>query len=309
MSSPLWDVLRLTTKKAQPVDKLCLRLGISETELRKVAKEANAKGFTIRVQSGHVFSRPPAMSPGKQVVIGKATPGRKHVAVITDMHFGSTHCDKKGLARFMSDAWALGCREVICTGDILDGVKPVLLHEQEAIGFDAQADLAVETVSAGPKFSWVVIGGNHDAYASDAIGIESGKVLADRMQEAGVKWNYAGSCLGHAKVSGLSVQMWHPHGGASTRNAVRRILNARIENMVNQVDALLIGHFHKYCTVQAYPENVYGIAGGTFQLQRSDFAIRMSNAWDVGGSILSYTVDKNGRASEISSSFYPSSQA
>ena len=308
MSDVLYQVIRLCQKKAQPIDSICQRLGISGKELKEVVKQGQADGFSVRFVDKHVSSKSPALNPGKVVTVGKATPGRKHIAIITDTHFGSLHTDTVGMAKFMTMAWDKGCRQVLVSGDILDGNKPVLVHEQSRIGFDGQAELATQFVSAGPRFEWLTIGGNHDAHFDDSIGMESGKVLAQRMQEAGVKWHHLGACLGHCIVNGLRVQLFHPHGAGSTRNSIRRTLNSRIEAMVNEVDLLVTGHFHKHTSVQAYPEKTFGVCGGTWQKQYSVFGSRMINMWDVGGTIVSYTVDKNGRASEISSAFYPSAQ-
>ena len=303
-----WDILRLTTKKAQPIDKLCLRLGLSERELTKLAKEANSEGFRIRVQDGMVTSRSPSIGPTKPVILPDPKPGRHSVAIVTDTHFGSSHTDLVGLEKFLAMAWGRGIRHIICTGDILDGNKDVLLHDQNLVGFDHQSDLAVEVVSGAKPFKWIAIDGNHDGYYSASSGMVSGVQLGAKMREAGVDWSFAGVCLGRARVLGANWQLWHPHGGAGTRNAIRRILNSRIESLEEPCDVLAIGHFHKYATVQAYPENVFGVAGGTFQKKRSEFANRISNGWDIGASIVSWTFRKDGSAAEFSAEFFPTSQ-
>ena len=306
--SRYWDILRLTTKKAQPIDKLCLRLGLSESELKRMAKEASAEGFRIRIQDGMVTSRSPSIGPTKPVILADPKPGRKSVAIVTDTHFGSSHTDLAGLERFLDMAWSRGVRHVMCTGDVLDGNKEVLLHDQNLVGFDHQAGQAVELISGSHPFKWVAIDGNHDGYYSSSSGMVSGVALASLMREAGVDWSFAGVCLGRARVLGANWQLWHPHGGASTRNAIRRILNARIEMLEEPAHVVAMGHFHKFATVSAYPENVFGIAGGTFQKKRSEFANRLASEWDVGGSIVSWTVRKDGTAAEFSAEFFPSAQ-
>lgn len=305
-----WDILRLTVRKAQPVEKICERLGLSEQELRAEVKKASADGYRIRITDGMVTSRSPSIGPVETVRLAGSpkTLTRNKVAIVTDLHFGSTHTDLKGLRTFLDMAHARGIRHVICTGDVLDGNKEVLIHEQSHIGFDHQAELAVKTIASGPRFKWAAIDGNHDGYYSSSSGMVSGVALAERMRAAGVDWQFAGVCLGRVEVLGARWQLWHPHGGASTRNAIRRILNARIETMEEPADVLAMGHFHKFATVQAYPENVFGVAGGTFQLKRSEFANRIGNAWDIGGSIVSWSLDENGRACQIAAEFFPSSQ-
>lgn len=304
----LWDILRLTQKKAWPVDKLCARLGLSDKELRDNVKEGQKEGFTVQIRGGMVTSKSPSLVEFERPVLGDMRPGRKHVAIMTDTHFGSTHCDLPGIQRFLQLAWDRGCRVAVCTGDVLDGNKEVLLHEQDQTGFDKQIDAACKSLSKAPPFQWVAIDGNHDGYFSSSIGTISGVTLAERLRAVGVKWDFAGVCLGRATIHGAKWHLWHPHGGASTRNAIRRILNERIESLDEPADILAIGHFHKYCGLPTYPEGVYGIAGGTFQKKLSEFANRIAKGWDIGGSIVSYTLNKDGTVSEISSEFFPSAQ-
>lgn len=304
----LWDILRLTQKKAWPIEKLGDRLGLSDKEVRATVKEGQKEGYTVQIRGGIVTSKSPSIVEHNHPVVGDMRPGRKHVAIITDTHFGSTHCDINGIQKFLKLAWDKGCRIVVHSGDILDGHSEKLLHEQDAVGFDKQAELAVKTISKCPPFQYIVCDGNHDSYFTNNIGMVSGVVLAERMRAAGVKWEFTGVCLGRATIHGARWQLWHPHGGASTRNAIRRILNDRVEALDEGLDVLQIGHFHKYVGLPTYPEGVYGIAGGTFQKKISEFASRIARGWDVGGTIVSFSLYKDGTVGEFSSEFYPSAQ-
>lgn len=295
-------IVHLTCKRAAPIDRLCERLGTSRAELLKEIKEARKAGAVINVTDGYVFTRV-AVGPEKVVHIGETKPKRHHVAHVTDIHFGSKYCDREALLSFLHTAWDLGCRSVACTGDVLDGMKDVLLLEQRAIGFDPQASEAVETLKKAPPFSWAAIDGNHDGYFSNAIGFVSGRLLETRMREAGIDWHFAGVCLGHAVVHGAKWELWHPHGGASTRNALRRTLNERAEALEYHVDILAMGHFHKYTAIPTFPEHVFGLAGGTFQRKRSEFGNRITRPWDVGASIVSYDVDAKGRVWDVAAEF------
>lgn len=307
--SLIHEIVRLTQRKAVHADALCERLGIDGRKLASTVAQGQREGYVIRWVGGMLSSRAPSIGDGPPLAkpIGRGTPGRKHVALITDLHFGSKHTDLAGLQKFLGLCKSRGVRTVVCTGDVLDGCKPVLIHEQTAVGFDDQAELAVKAFS-GSLMRFVAIDGNHDGYHSSNAGMISGRILEQRMKEGGVDWTFAGVCLGRARIEGAHWQLWHPHGGASTRNAIRRILNARIEAMEEHCDILAMGHYHKFATVAAYPEGVFGVAGGTFQLKRSEFANRIGNGWDVGGAIVSYTVDRDKRVSEVSAEFFPSSQ-
>lgn len=296
------QIVRLTCRQSVPIAHLCGRLGLSKKQVREHIKTAIRQGFRVQIADGFVTSKV-ALGAVEPVVLGKATVGRYHVAHATDFHFGSRHCEEKKLVEFLREAWARGCRVAMCTGDILDGNKSALLPDQDYVGFDHQAARAVQTIQRAPPFKWVAIDGNHDGYFSASGGFVSGQVLESRMRAAGIDWTFAGVCLGRAVIHGARWQLWHPHGGTGTRNGVRRILNARAESLVEPCDVLAIGHFHKFADVHAYPEEVFCIAGGTFQRKESEFANRITREWDIGASIVSYTVDSRGRASEFSARF------
>lgn len=78
-------------------------------------------------------------------------PRRVRVAHVTDIHFGSKHCDANALLRFLRLAADAGCEAVMCTGDVLDGFSEKLMHEQRAIGLDDQAKEAVEVLQQAPE--------------------------------------------------------------------------------------------------------------------------------------------------------------
>lgn len=300
------DIIRLTTRHAWHKDKLCEKLGLNFTQLKKAIKEANAEGYAVRDVDGFIQTRSPAIhAETKPIILGSTRPGRHHVAIVTDLHAGSNHFHSRGLLRFLDLSWSFGCRVAVSTGDVLDGNKPVLLPDQLRAGWDGQVSELTKTLTKAPPFKYVAIDGNHDGYFSASSGTTSGRQLETTLRGEGLDWTFAGVCLGRAKIHGADWHLWHPHGGAGTRNAIRRILNERIEALEEPAHIVAMGHFHKFATVAAYPERVFGVAGGTFQEKRSEFANRISRGWDVGGTIVSYTLSRHGVISEISAEFYP----
>lgn len=240
-------------------------------------------------------------------VIGGGMPGRYRILHVTDVHHGSTWCDAKALLDLFEIGKSKGVCAVVNTGDTVDGVDERYQFEQRAVGYDDQCDEAVEVWSSAKLTVPVVaIGGNHDAKAKDKAGIDGNRVLAEKMAAAGVDWRYVGSCLGRAIIFGAKFELYHPHGGGSTRNAVRRVLNAKAEHYMpeDRPDILLSGHFHKFAVVHAYPENIFCVGGGTFQRREHDFGVRMIHPWDIGGSIISWTVSPDGKIGEQAVEFY-----
>lgn len=305
------DIIKLSSRRATSIATLCNKLVVSEKDLRSRIKGAREEGFHVRIVDGYVVSKASVgpVPDAPAIELGETSPGRYRVGQFTDLHFGSRHADKRAMSAFLKRAWLRGVRTMVCTGDVLDGNAEVLIPDQKTTSFDGQCDEAVALVEDAPKFSWVAIDGNHDGHFSSSIGIDSGRLVQDRMRAAGVDWTYAGRCLGHATISRARWQLWHPHGGASTRNALRRILNARAESQANEgqprTNVLAMGHFHKFVGLPIFPEGVFGVAGGTFQRKRSEFANRIGNGWDVGGVIVSYQVARGGHVSEVAAEFLP----
>lgn len=299
-----FDIVKLTARGAKSIDYLCTKLGCSEKELRAKIASSNKAGWAIGLTQGHVFSNV-AVGPTDAVTLGIPTPGRHHIAFVTDLHSGSSHFDDKALLSFLRLAAKKGCTYGVMAGDLTDGVKPLLVPDQRYTGWDAQADHLVDVLRKGPAIEWATITGNHDGYTSHAGGFDAGRSLELKMRAAGVAWHHTGTCVGRAVICGARVHLWHPAGGASTRNSVRRVLNERIEALQEPADVLVMGHLHKYATVSAYPENVYGVAGGTFQLKKSEFANRITRPWDIGGTVISFTVRRDRTVGEFSSEFFP----
>lgn len=299
------ELIHLTSRKPVPISRVCLKLAVSEKELRALIVQAKADGYATDMRNGYVWTKVRhEPTGGASQVVGSTRPGRYRVGQATDLHFGSEHCDRDAARQFLQTAWDKKVRFMVCTGDVLDGFKEVLIPEQRAVGFERQAKEAVDVIRKAPPFTWLAIDGNHDGYFSSSIGFVSGRLLQDRMVEAGVDWRFLGVCLGRATIHGARWQMWHPHGGAGTRNAIRRILNERIEASAERVDVVAMGHFHKFATVAAYPERVFGIAGGTFQRKASEFSNRITRPWDIGGAIVSYDLDAQGGVSHTAAEFF-----
>lgn len=303
MIALIHDVIHHTSHKARSITWLTEKLQCSERELRACIRVGKEQGYLVHLVNQEVFTKL-AIGAGPLVTIGKASPGRHKIAHVTDTHAGSTHFAKKPLRKFLSFAWKEGCRSMGFTGDGTDGVKALLLPEQRLHGADEQIDELVETMSEYP-WNVAAISGNHDGYSSNAVGLDMGKIIEDRARKAGLNWQHAGTCRGNAIIEGARTHLFHPMGAASTPNTIRSMLNRHAENLKDATDLILSGHLHHYCHVHVYPEDIFATSGGCFQLKKGEFANRISRPWDIGGTIVSFSVDKKGRAGEFSSRFYP----
>jgi predicted phosphodiesterase/biotin operon repressor len=297
------DQLIALARRPVSVEKVCLKLGISEKALATLIQKAQKDGYTLKIRAGNVIQ---GVALGQQTVpwVGNAKPGVHKIAYFTDTHFGSEHCNEAEIVDFLKFAWGQGCRTAIHTGDLLDGNKTVLLPDQLCSGFDGQIARVVKTLKKAPVFTYVGITGNHDGYFSASSGMDTGKLTDKTLNAEGIQWRHAGTCYGRANIEGANVTLWHPSGGAGTRNAVRRILNEKAESLTEDCDILVMGHLHRYVSFQAYPERVLCVAGGTFQEKLSEFANRITRPWDIGGTIISFDLDKAMKVQHASAEFY-----
>lgn len=300
------DIVRLCARTPYNADKLCTKLGISGRKLADLIKARTTEGYSVKLKDGLVYSRSPSViAETKPINLGSTSPGRKVAAVVSDLHAGSSHFHGRALQRFLAKAWKKGARVAIIPGDVLDGNAPVLLPDQVTSRWDGQCEILAKTLAKCPPFQYVAIDGNHDGYFSARSGLSSGKLLQSELRSVGVDWTFAGTCLGRPVVNGARIHMYHGNGGAGTRNAIRRILNARVEGLEEPADALFMGHYHKFVTVATYPERVFACAPGTFQEKRSEFANRIVAPWDVGGALASWTVYRDKTVGEFSAEFHP----
>jgi predicted phosphodiesterase len=287
----------------------------STPQVRDQAPPTTRTGASVSQPRPAVTDTPPPASPAIIMgrvrravpVVGTNAPGRYRMAHMTDIHFGSKHCDAKALLEFLDIAKQHDVHAVVCTGDTLDGISSKFIHEQRETGFEGQATEAVEVITAAKlAVPIVAITGNHDGYFNDIVGLDAGRALAERMHAAGVDWRSAGSCYGRAIIHGAKTELYHPHGSGNTRAAVKRVLAAKARTYApeDRPHFLFGGHFHKFAIEHLFPEDVVVIGGGTFQKRESDFGIRMLNPWDVGGWIVSWTVRLDGSISERGADFY-----
>ncbi len=159
---------------------------------------------------------------------------------------------------------------------------------------------------------WLCIEGNHDGYFSALMGTSAGRILQDRMREHGLDWTHLGACLGHAKIHGALWELWHPHGAAASREAVRRVMDRRVEALAREgatPDVLAVGHYHKQAQHLSLPARTFCVSGGCFQAkgsrhyQGSEFSNRIANPWHLGGAIVGYRVEADGTISEFTAEF------
>ncbi len=296
------DIVAASNRKAVPIGAVLAKCKINTQIFQEALAFAEKKGYEIRLHEGMVFSRV-AVRAAKRVVLGATKPGRYHVGYWSDTHFGCRHSAEDAMLAHRHRCWDAGAKVMVHTGDLLDGNRQVLLADQNYVGWESQYLRLERTVKKGPPLADVAIDGNHDGYYSAAVGTPSGALVAARLREKGRDWHYAGMCEGRAEIHGADWYLWHPHGGSQSKMGVINVLAQKVAFCDEHIDVLAMGHLHKNVVALA-DDNVLTITTGTYQRKMSEFANRISQSWDIGGSIVSYELDKKGGVHELACQFY-----
>ena len=183
------------------------------------------------------------------------------------------------------------------TGDVLDGHRVYKGQEFELsdVGMEKQLDrLAKVAPKVGLPVRFIV--GNHDLSLKALAGVNIGKAISDRMDDAGQDWEFLGEESAVVEIATpigktFRMQLLHPGGGSSYAISYR--MQKIIESLEGgtKPDLLAIGHYHKAEMLPNY-SNVCGVQTGCFQWQ-SPFMARNALAAHVGGWIIDVTVGED----------------
>lgn len=294
VDTSLLDLVRLTRKAPVPFGELCDRLDVSPRRLRELVDEAHRQNLVVAIDGDKVgfINRPPdqVQDTGIAPIVGQ----RQRVAHVTDTHLGSKYCLRSYLQDFVRYAYAQGVREVLHTGDVVDGNYRSHGFETSHSGIDEQARDLFETMPQLEGLTYHAISGNHDQTFQDESGIDVQAYIAAYFRERGRDdWNGYGARGALLKVRGALVDLWHPTG--STSYAVSYNMQKKIESYPpgGKPQLLLIGHWHRFAYIEE--RGIHAVAGGTFQGGGSAFAKSLkSGPPAIGGTILSWDLTAQG---------------
>lgn len=299
------QLVQQSNKKAVPLEQVQAKLKITAHRLQEVIEAASERGYQVHLHDGMVYSKVRVLAE-RTLVVGSTKPGRYAVGYWSDTHFGCRHSDLHGMREHRARCYAAGATVMVHTGDLLDGNRPVLIGDQDRVGFDSQLQELLDVVEKGPPLIDIAIDGNHDGYYSSAIGTASGRLVASAMKEHGRDWRFAGVCEGRACIHGADWWLWHPAGGSTDKLGVLKVLRDKLATLQEHTDIVACGHLHKFASANL--DDALLVCTGTYQRKLSEFANRISGPWDVGGSIVSYDLDRHGVVTNRAAQWYPSRQ-
>jgi hypothetical protein len=214
--------------------------------------------------------------------------------LIGDTQIGSLYQRVDALTAFYGRCAAEGIKQVLHTGDVIDGWHVYRGQEFElhpnARSWPEQRDMFADFAPHIEGMETIFITGNHDASYKKMIGM----IVGDELQRVRPDWKYIGSDVGTvvlktAKGEGFSVMLVHP-GDRGNAYALSYRLQKFIEAIPGgeKPDLLALGHYHKSLYMPNY-RNVTGLLAGCFQSQTPFMAAQAAPA-HVGGWIVTVTM-------------------
>lgn len=236
------------------------------------------------------------------------TIGKEHIkiGVFGDTHIGNINYDSKLMDLFAKEIKKENVDFVLNLGDIVDGWyqnRPSALFEQNAIGFDAQLEMAVKEFLKIEKPIYFITG-NHswNTYIRGA-GVEFGAVFEKRLNEEGLESYFLGNAEGNIKLkNGVRIKMLHPDGGIAYAISYRSQKIIESLSGGEKPNLLFIGHFHKM--EYLFYRNIHAFQTGTFESQTKYMRGKNIPA-HKGFWIIDFYSNKKGDVGKIIPRMYP----
>lgn len=213
------------------------------------------------------------------------------IAVVGDTHIGHVQSRTNELQAFIKYAYDKGVRDVIHTGDWVEGhymsIRPTSIRELVAIGFDEQLELANKVTPRLEGLKYYAISGNHDASFDRNAFANPVKTLA-KMRDDIV---FLGHNFGRLKINdNFDIAIVHPNDKGIGQNYGLKI-HQYIDKAKDdkQANIVLMGHYHKHSHVRY--KGVDGFVTPSF-VGQSNFMKDRNLASVVGGMILHLSFNK-----------------
>jgi hypothetical protein len=295
-------VLHLVAEARKPgatLEGVCNALDVSPARLARLIESAKAQGFAVHVEQGAIGIRA-AVPSNVPVEVAPAVSGRQVVGAISDLHFGSKYCLRAQLRDFIAKAHAAGVREMLCSGDVLDGCYRHGRWELTHHGIDEQTQDAIETLPQLPGLVYHCITGNHDQTFTSEIGVEVGPYIEHRFKASGREdVRFHGNAGAYLRIKGALIHLWHPAGGVpyALSYKLQKAIEAYSPGL--KPDILLAGHLHK--SVQCVSRGVHGFLVPCWQSGGSAFGNSLVGAPANGGLILGWELTAHGTLRSLTS--------
>lgn len=272
---------------------LCDRLDMSPARVKKLLETAAAQNAPIHVEHDTISIAPvKALDQIHELSISKAVGGVYKIGALSDTHLGSKYCMRGAIRETVQWLYDQGVRDIVHSGDVLEGCYRHAQYELSHQGFDRQMDDAAKCFPRLPGLAYHFITGNHDYTFEEKIGMRAGIAIEEAFKARGrTDWKCYGDRNAYLKINNAVINLWHPRG--SPAYARTYVLQKRIEAFTAiKPQILLMGHYHQFGYV--YERGVHGIGMPAFQGSGSNFAQSLRGPPSLGGLMLSWQMNEAG---------------
>jgi len=294
----LEDKLKHLIRRKFRIESLADTLEIPVKAVLDIITDLQFRGYEINlwtegdikyVQFNRVSSKP------KQAGVLKLNQKADQIkfAVISDTHVGHRRAAIEELKDFIHTVYKDGVRLIFHAGDLVEGhymsIRPDSIRELDAIGFDDQVALAINSLPKLDGLRYVMISGNHDwtfAKSSFANPVKTVAMLRDDI-------SYLGHNYGHIYLNDkIDVALIHPTDGIGQNYSLKmRQHIERNKDPKRLARFIFMGHYHKYD--HTHYKGIDGFIMPSFQKQ-SWFMSNNNLESVVGGIVLTLNVNKEG---------------
>lgn len=305
------DFVKALKDKPTSLAELSRLFDRSEDTIKQVIEQMRMDGYTIEEVEGgvEVITKRELAKPKLTPLLEEA--GAKLIfAHITDTHHGSIGAQITSFNRFADEAYRLGVRHILHSGDVVAGVDNYTEQNYElyAHGADEQKACVIHDYPKKPGLKYYLIGGNHDFTYVKSSGYNIIHGICKERDDL----IYAGFHMADIPLTeNISARLWHPIGGipyASSYRLQRGVEQMVLEEYMKAVQQeenptlrfVLAGHLHIKAWAGIGP--IEGFQGGCFEGWTS-YLKRKALAPNRGGWIIEVTLDKKDRIQRVRGEF------
>ncbi len=289
------------------VQRLCDEVfDLSPKRVKAIIEKAQESGFSLDVDHDVIAFKRPLPSTDTVHIATTIPPlgSEVIVGVFSDVHVGSKYHLKEAWVDHIHHCYNLGVKDFFCPGDLLEGCYRHARFELSQVGWEDQANEALDSLPILPGLHYHFIDGNHDFTFTEAIGMESGAALVRLAKDRGrTDIHFYGSRGAHINYGGCNIELWHPKQGLGYAKSYPLQNHIRDTEPEDRPHVLLTGHWHQYVTFEQ--GGVYAVACGTFQHGHSPFGKAIGGSTAIGGVVLRWVLQEDGTLREFSAQHRP----
>lgn len=290
-------IVRLVELAKKPIafDELCDKLDMPPAKARVLVQKALDSHAPIHVEHDIISlgARGSAIETVQDVAASAPAGPIVRVGAISDTHLGSKYCLRGAIRETVKWMYKQGVRDILHSGDVLEGCYRHAQYELSHVGFDEQIRDASKCFPKLDALNYHFISGNHDFTFEDKIGMRAAVAIEQGMKShSRSDWHAYGDRNAYLQLNGATINLYHPNGSPAYAKSYK--VQKRIESYTAiKPQILLMGHYHQFGYV--YERGVHGIMMPSFQGSGSNFAQSLMGAPSIGGLILEWQLDTNGR--------------